>query len=74
MKVINGAPATKAVSVSCRLPDTGFVQVIEDNYEPGADRSVATGTLPTSTARPSSHCVIESVADWAHLDPNAAEE
>ena len=63
MKVISGAPAKKAVSVSCRLPDSGLVQVIEDDYESGADRSVATGTLPTSTARPSSHCVIESVAD-----------
>jgi hypothetical protein len=74
IRVISGAPAIKAVSVSCRLPDSGLVQVIEDDYEPGADRSVAAGTLPTSTARPSSHCVIESVADWVPSHSNATEE
>ncbi|MEO8669244.1 MAG: hypothetical protein ABI399_12050 [Bauldia sp.] len=74
VKVISDAPETKAVSVSCQLPDTGMVQVIEDNYEPGADVSIATGTLPTSTVRPSSHCAIESVADWVPSDSHTEEQ
>ncbi len=71
---INDAPVAKAVSVACQLPDTGMVQVIEDAYEPGAERSVVTGTLPTASARPSTHCMIESVKDWVPSNSGVSEE
>ena len=51
-----------------------MAQVIEDAYEPGAEKTVVTGTLPASSERPASHCQIDSVADWVPSDSHVEEE
>ena len=73
-KVISQASAAKAVSVACRPSDAGMAQVIEDAYEPGAEKTVVTGTLPASAGRPASHCQIDNVEDWVPSDSHVEEE